>query len=106
MKGEDYLRHIWLDSPKPGTAATQQGAIREMAVSLLKPETVHCFYSHWLFRENMNMSNHFGHHYTLQLQAYLYCSRSLGSTERTTGLWSTHSRKGVSSRVLYTSPTV
>lgn len=35
---------------------------------------------------------------------HLYCSSSLGSTERTTGLLSTHSRKGVSSLVRYTSP--
>ncbi|TNN34871.1 hypothetical protein EYF80_054966 [Liparis tanakae] len=35
---------------------------------------------------------------------HLCCSSSLGSTDLTTGLLSTHSRKGVSSRVLYTSP--
>lgn len=35
---------------------------------------------------------------------HLYCRSSFGSTDRTTGLLSTHSRKGVSSLVLYTSP--
>lgn len=41
---------------------------------------------------------------SLDSGAHLYCSSSFGSTDRTTGLLSTHSRKGVSSLVLYTSP--
>lgn len=57
-----------------------------------------------IFNETALVEEYFLLPCSLDSRPHLYCSSSLGSTDRTTGLLSTQSRKGVSCLVLYTSP--